>query len=106
MAKGAGMLGPNMATMLCCVVTDAPLSTSQAQRLLQMAADRSFNNISVEGHTSTNDTMVLLANGQAGGAVLNVQEETEFAKHLLAMCIELAKQIPADGEGATHLIAV
>jgi|LakMenE18May11ns_1017448.scaffolds.fasta_scaffold9953350_3 glutamate N-acetyltransferase/amino-acid N-acetyltransferase len=106
MAKGAGMIGPNMATMLCCVVTDAPLSTSQAQRLLQMAADRSFNNISVEGHTSTNDTMVLLANGQAGGDVLNVQEEAEFAKHLLAMCIELAKQIPADGEGATHLIAV
>lgn len=106
MAKGAGMIGPNMATMLCCVVTDAPLSSAQAQRLLQTAADRSFNNISVEGHTSTNDTMVLLANGQAGGDVLNAEEEAEFSEHLKAMCIELAKQIPADGEGATHLIEV
>ncbi len=106
MAKGAGMIGPNMATMLCCVVTDAPLQPEQAQRLLKYAADRSFNNISVEGHTSTNDTMILLANGQAGGETLSAADEAVFCEHLVAMCIELAKQIPADGEGATHLIEI
>lgn len=106
MAKGAGMIGPNMATMLCCVLTDAPLSAEQAQRLLKRAADKSFNNISVEGHTSTNDTMLLLANGAAGGQPLADRALDEFAENLEAMCIELAKQIPADGEGATHLIEV
>lgn len=106
MAKGAGMIGPNMATMLCCVLTDAPLSAEQAQHLLKRAADKSFNNISVEGHTSTNDTMLLLANGAAGGERLADRALEEFAENLEAMCIELAKQIPADGEGATHLIEV
>jgi glutamate N-acetyltransferase/amino-acid N-acetyltransferase len=106
MAKGAGMIGPNMATMLCCVLTDAPLAAEQAQALLKQAADKSFNNISVEGHTSTNDTMLLLANGAAGGPELRGRAEAEFAENLEAMCIELAKQIPADGEGATHLIEV
>lgn len=106
MAKGAGMIGPNMATMLCCVVTDAKLSAAQAQRLLTNAANKSFNNISVEGHTSTNDTMLLLANGRSGGNELTAAEESQFAEHLEAMCIELAKQIPADGEGSVHLIEV
>ncbi len=106
MAKGAGMIGPNMATMLCCVVTDAALTADQAQRLLLAAANKSFNNISVEGHTSTNDTMLLLANGQSGGTPLTSTEEKAFAQHLEAMCIELAKQIPADGEGSKHLIEV
>ncbi len=106
MAKGAGMIGPNMATMLCCVTTDAPLSASQAQSLLHRAADRSFNNISVEGHTSTNDSMLLVANGMSGGPQMSNAEVDEFGEHLISMCIELAKQIPADGEGATHLIEV
>jgi len=107
MAKGAGMIGPNMATMLCCVLTDACLTAEQSQRMLQVAADRSFNNISVEGHTSTNDSMILMANGAAGGPSLaSAEEESEFAQNLEAMCIELAKQIPADGEGATHLIEI
>lgn len=106
MAKGAGMIGPNMATMLCCVVTDAPLTPEQAQRLLHSAANRSFNNISVEGHTSTNDTMILMANGMSGGGPLDSNEEAIFSGHLESMCIELAKQIPADGEGATHLIEI
>ena len=106
MAKGAGMIGPNMATMLCCIITDAALTPRQAQRLLQQTANRSFNNISVEGHTSTNDTMLMLANGQSGNPPLEGAQEEEFAQHLEAMCIELAKQIPADGEGATHLIEI
>ena len=100
------MIGPNMATMLCCVLTDARLSAVQADRLLRAAADKSFNNISVESHTSTNDTMLLMANGAAGDQELTEAEETEFAAQLESMCIELAKQIPADGEGATHLIEV
>ncbi len=106
MAKGAGMIGPNMATMLCCVTTDAKLTAEQAQRLLTAAANKSFNNISVEGHTSTNDTMLLLANGCSGAGELVGDEEAQFARHLEAMCVELAKQIPADGEGSTHLIEV
>ncbi|MEO8268929.1 MAG: bifunctional glutamate N-acetyltransferase/amino-acid acetyltransferase ArgJ [Aureliella sp.] len=106
MAKGAGMIGPNMATMLCCVTTDAKLTAEQAQRLLTAAANKSFNNISVEGHTSTNDTMLLIANGCSGGSELTGGEEAQFAEHLEAMCIELAKQIPADGEGSAHLIEV
>ncbi len=106
MCKGAGMIGPNMATMLCCILTDAPLSAAQAQRLLMAAANKSFNNISVEGHTSTNDTMLLIANGAAGGENLVGDDEIVFTQHLEAMCIELAKQIPADGEGATHLIEI
>ncbi len=106
MAKGAGMIGPNMATMLCTCLTDAKLSSDQADRLLRRAADLSFNQISVEGHTSTNDTMLLLANGAAGGEELDEQQEQEFAGQLNAMCIELAKQIPIDGEGASHLIEV
>lgn len=106
MAKGAGMIGPNMATMLCTCITDAKLSADQADRLLRRAADLSFNQISVEGHTSTNDTMLLFANGAAGGEELDEQQEQEFAEQLNAMCIELAKQIPIDGEGASHLIEV
>jgi glutamate N-acetyltransferase / amino-acid N-acetyltransferase len=106
MAKGAGMIGPNMATMLCCVITDAPLRAEHAQSLLRETADRSFNNISVEGHTSTNDTMLLLANGAAGGEPLEAAELAEFGRHMTELCVELAKQIPADGEGATHLIEV
>lgn len=110
MAKGAGMIGPNMATLLCAVLTDAPLSETQAQSLLKNAADLSFNSISVEGHTSTNDSMVLFANGQANkedaGQGLSDEDFELFATELNELCIELAKKIPTDGEGATHLIEV
>lgn len=105
-AKGAGMIGPNMATMLGCVVTDAKLGVEQAERLLQCSTNRSFNNISVEGHTSTNDTVLLLANAQSGAEELCEAHEHLFADALDSLCIELAKQIPTDGEGASHLIEV
>lgn len=105
-AKGAGMIGPNMATMLCCVVTDADLSEAQAQEMLRTSADLSFNNVSVEGHTSTNDTMLLLANGQAKAGSLANEAEQQFQEALTDLCIQLAKLIPADGEGASHLIEV
>jgi len=107
MAKGAGMIGPKMATMLGCLITDATLSATQAQRLLQQAADRSFNCISVEGHTSTNDSLVLLATKPTDASpALDSQAEAVFLAALTELCIELAKKIPDDGEGATHLIEI
>lgn len=107
MAKGAGMIGPKMATMLGCVITDAPLTPEQAKRLLQVAVDRSFNCISVEGHMSTNDSVVLLSNGIGRGLLaFDSKAEAAFGEQLTSMCIELAKQIPDDGEGATHLIEI
>lgn len=106
MCKGAGMIGPNMATMLGLVLTDFPLSAAQADAALHYAADRSFNCISVEGHTSTNDSLVLMSS--AGQQVDAVDEATflAFQAQLTQMCIDLAKQIPADGEGATHVIEI
>ncbi|MFN3192497.1 MAG: bifunctional glutamate N-acetyltransferase/amino-acid acetyltransferase ArgJ [Aureliella sp.] len=106
MAKGAGMIGPNMATMLCCILTDAQLSPSQAQFLLEYAANRSFNNISVEGHTSTNDTMLLLASGESDAPPIESESEQSFREALTELSIDLAKQIPTDGEGASHLIEI
>lgn len=106
MCKGAGMIGPNMATMLGMLLTDAPLASSDAQHVLKEVADVSFNCISVEGHTSTNDTLLLLASGAAGGEQLSGEGLRTFAQALTEIAIELAKQIPDDGEGATHVIAI
>jgi glutamate N-acetyltransferase/amino-acid N-acetyltransferase len=102
--KGAAMIGPNMATMLGCVLTDAALDAAQAQELLGEVVDQTFNCISVDGHMSTNDTVLLLANGAAGGPILAGEALAKFREELLALCVELSRLIPADGEGATHLI--
>jgi glutamate N-acetyltransferase/amino-acid N-acetyltransferase len=106
MCKGAGMIGPNMATMLGVLTTDAPLTVDDAHRVLKEVADESFNCISVEGHMSTNDTLLLLASGAAGGDPLRGEALANFTQALKEMAIELAKQIPNDGEGATHTIAI
>jgi glutamate N-acetyltransferase/amino-acid N-acetyltransferase len=107
MCKGAGMIGPKMATMLAIVVTDAPLDPLDAQRSLQAAANRSFNCISVEGHMSTNDSLVLLAARPTPQApALSGDDLDAFVGDLTELCIELAKKIPDDGEGATHLIEI
>jgi len=106
MAKGAAMIGPNMATMLAVVMTDAALRESDAQAGLADAADESFNCISVDGHTSTSDTVLLLANGAAGGPVLEGSDLAKFQATLVEVCEDLAQSIPADGEGASHLITV
>jgi glutamate N-acetyltransferase/amino-acid N-acetyltransferase len=107
MCKGAGMIGPKMATMLAIVVTDAPLDCYQAQRMLQAAANRSFNCISVEGHMSTNDSLVLLASTPTEERpALSDDDAAIFEAELTELCIELAKKIPDDGEGATHLIEI
>jgi glutamate N-acetyltransferase/amino-acid N-acetyltransferase len=105
-AKGAGMIGPNMATMLCILMTDAALQPLTAQRMLQAAVDESFNCISVEGHTSTNDTVLLLASGKAHGRPLGETDLPALQLTLNEVCIELATMIPDDGEGASHLIAI
>ena len=106
MAKGAGMIGPNMATLLAVVMTDAALTPETAQASLSAAVADSFNCISVEGHTSTNDTVLLLASGAACPQPLTGLELDHFTQSLRELCIELARQIPADGEGATHLITI
>jgi glutamate N-acetyltransferase / amino-acid N-acetyltransferase len=107
MCKGAGMIGPRMATMLAIIITDAPLEPMQAQRLLQSAANKSFNCISVEGHMSTNDSLVMLAaQPTAQKPALSGTDEIEFERQLNALAIELAKKIPDDGEGATHLLEI
>ncbi len=105
-AKGAAMIGPSMATMLSVVMTDAALSIADAQTGLKDAVDESFNCISVDGHMSTSDTVLLLANGAAGGPVLTGNELAKFQATLVEVCEYLAQSIPADGEGATHLITI
>jgi glutamate N-acetyltransferase/amino-acid N-acetyltransferase len=119
MAKGAAMIGPNMATMLSLIMTDACLRKEDAQAALVDAVDESFHCISVDGHMSTNDTVILLANGAAserGGASpppatssptpLSGKALEDFRTTLFEVCEDLAQSIPADGEGATHLITV
>lgn len=105
-AKGAAMIGPNMATMLAVIMTDANISVETAHAGLKDAADESFNCISVDGHTSTSDTVLLLANGAAGGPVLSGGDLAKFQATLVEVCEDLAQSIPADGEGASHLITV
>ena len=106
MAKGAAMIGPNMATMLGVILTDAALDTASAQETLSGVVDATFNCISVDGHMSTNDTVLLLANGAAGGPPLRGADLQAFREALHETCGELARAIPADGEGATHLITL
>lgn len=99
MAKGAGMIEPNMATMLCYFMTDADISSAELQPMLKRVVDKSFNRISVDTDTSTSDTVVILANGLAGRVDTGAFEEV-FSE----MAIYLAKEIARDGEGATKLI--
>jgi glutamate N-acetyltransferase / amino-acid N-acetyltransferase len=105
MAKGSGMIHPNLATMLAVVTTDYPLEPGEAIELLRPAVEESFNSISVDGECSTNDAVVLLANGesrlQRGGPA-----DDAFATALRTVCADLAAQIVADGEGATLLAEI
>ena len=106
LAKGAAMIGPNMATMLAVILTDLALDEQAADVMLRAAVDDSFNAISVDGHSSTNDTVLLLANGQARQAALRGSELEPFRRALGQVCRELARAIVADGEGATHGIEI
>ena len=104
--KGAAMIGPRMATMLAFLLTDAAVAPDDLKRILASAIDESFHCISVEGHASTNDTVLLLANGAAGGAALKGADLDAFGEIVRAACIDLARMIPGDGEGSTHRITI
>ncbi len=107
-AKGAGMIAPNMATMLCFIGTDACIGRKALQTALRYAVERSFNSITVDGDTSTNDTVFALANWLSGGEEIAEGSEAfnEFREALTMLCQKLAKMIAADGEGATKLIEI
>ena len=101
-AKGAGMIHPDMATMLVFLFTDLAAAPHQLQRCLRAAVDQSFNNVSIDGDTSTNDTVLLLASGKSGVALKSVRNEFQAA--LAKVCRSLAAQIVADGEGVKHVV--
>jgi glutamate N-acetyltransferase/amino-acid N-acetyltransferase len=105
MAKGSGMIHPQLATMLAVLTTDYPLDPGEAIDFLRPAVDRSFNSITVDGECSTNDAVCLLANG-ASGIERTPATDTAFALALGRVCDELAEQIVADGEGATVLLEI
>lgn len=107
-AKGSGMIHPNMATMLAFITTDAAVQPQALQRALREVTEKTFNRITVDGDTSTNDMVLLLANGQAGYPPLDEQdaEWERFKAALHALCLSLAQAIARDGEGATKLIEV
>jgi glutamate N-acetyltransferase/amino-acid N-acetyltransferase len=103
-AKGAAMIGPDMATLLAFVLTDAPVAMADLAALAPRAADQTFNCISVEGHTSTNDTLLFLANGER--TKLTDRDLSLFNEEATRVCGELARAIAADAEGATHFVTI
>ncbi|MCQ4897271.1 bifunctional glutamate N-acetyltransferase/amino-acid acetyltransferase ArgJ [Anaerotruncus sp. DFI.9.16] len=105
-AKGSGMIHPNMATMLCFVTTDAAISPALLQKALKCVADETFNMVSVDGDTSTNDMLSILANGEAGNAEIVSMDADyyHFAQGLMMVCRQIAKELAADGEGASKLL--
>lgn len=105
-SKGSGMIHPNMATMLCFVTTDAAVSSEMIQKAVKSAADNTFNMISIDGDTSTNDTLSVMASGLAGNEEITAdgQDYEDFVEALTAVCRELAKKMAKDGEGATKLL--
>ena len=104
MCKGAGMIHPNMATMLCYIVTDVKASPDQLNQLLKSTVDRTFNRISIDGDTSTNDTVCLLASGIPGLDLGKSKVADAFATALESVCASLAMQVVTDGEGVKHVI--
>jgi glutamate N-acetyltransferase / amino-acid N-acetyltransferase len=104
-AKGAAMIGPNMATMLGFVLTDAGIDPDELAKLARRAVGQSFNCISVEGHTSTNDTVLFFANGK-GAKMIGKTELNRFGDALAETCSQLAQQIAGDAEGASHLVKI
>ena len=106
--KGAGMIAPNLATMLCFLTTDAAISQPALDKALRDAVEQSFNRITIDGHMSTNDSLLIMANGAAGNAA--IEEGTEayaaFCEVVDLACLSLAKMMVRDGEGATRLIRI
>lgn len=108
-AKGSGMIAPNMATMLCFVTTDVAIEQQALQAMLSRCVWYTFNSITVDGDTSTNDSVIVLANGAAGNRPISSPESADgsaFETALFNLCLHLAKEIARDGEGATKLVEV
>jgi glutamate N-acetyltransferase/amino-acid N-acetyltransferase len=107
-AKGAGMINPNMATMLCVVTTDAKVGKGMLQNVLHVVAEKTFNRITVDGDMSTNDTVLALANGRSGGASLKPgsADHALFVEALEEVCLKLAHMIVEDGEGVSKFVTV
>ncbi len=105
MCKGAGMIHPQMATMLALVTTDAQIAPDLLDRAVRVAVNQSFNRISVDGDTSTNDTVLVLANG-ASGKEIGASDIEDFTTTLTQVCVNLAQQIVRDGEGATKFVEI
>ncbi len=106
MCKGAGMIHPNMATMLCFITSDVAINPEMLKKACKAVADETFNMISVDGDTSTNDMLTVLANGAACNATIESENEdyNRFYQALMMVCRALAKEMAADGEGATKLL--
>jgi len=107
-AKGSGMIHPNMATLLCFITTDAAISGDALRKATKLAADESFNMITVDGDTSTNDSMIVLANGLAENEIIELDTPafTAFLIALKAVAVSLARKMARDGEGATKLLEI
>jgi glutamate N-acetyltransferase/amino-acid N-acetyltransferase len=106
-AKGAGMIAPDMATMLCFIMTDAKITKQALDKTLGIAVDKSFNCISVDGCMSTNDTVLVLANGTAGNKIVSKGKSLrDFSEALDSVCLELARMVVKDAEGATKFIRI
>ena len=103
-AKGAGMIRPDMATMLCFIWTDADMVVTDLQAALKCAVDGSFNRITIDGDTSTNDTVILMANGASGAGLDSHTDKEAFQRLLDDLCMDLARQMVRDGEGVTKLV--
>ncbi len=105
-AKGSGMIRPDMATMLCFICSDVKADHQFLNKALRVSTDRSFNKITVDGDTSTNDMVILMANGLSGAVIDNRSQEEVFQKVLDDVLISLAKMVVKDGEGATKLVEI
>jgi glutamate N-acetyltransferase/amino-acid N-acetyltransferase len=104
--KGSGMIHPNMATMLGFITTDASISPSNLNKIVKITVNRTFNNLTVDGDTSTNDMVLVLANGASGVKISTAGELKAFEEALFTVCNDLCKQIAADGEGATKRVEI
>jgi glutamate N-acetyltransferase/amino-acid N-acetyltransferase len=105
-SKGSGMIHPNMGTMLSVIMTDVAIDAARLHEALRYAADHSFHRISIDGDTSTNDTLLVLANGTCGAHIESPEQFEQFQQVLTGVCQSLAKQMARDGEGATKLITL
>lgn len=106
LAKGAGMIMPDMATMLCFILTDIDMAQDTLQKVLSASTEKTFNRISVDGDTSTNDMVLILANGMAGNRAISKKDHDRFQEGLTVVMENLARMIAKDGEGATKLVDV